>query len=102
MPSANTVAQKPAGNSSPLSSLGHVGVLVSLLESDWLRADAIGSIKNNTARQDNKVLFARSRRIDPPEIDCEDCRERFYYISSCSYSRSISQLHPNLRWEDPN
>src|SRR2546426_642876 len=65
MPSANTVAQKPAGNSSPLSSRAHDGVLVSLPELAWPRADATGSIRHNTAMQDNRVLFTRSRRIEP-------------------------------------
>src|SRR5438105_114667 len=65
MPSANTVAQKPAGNFSPLSSLGQDGVLVSLPGLDWLRAGAIGSIRHNTATQDSRVLFTWSRRIEP-------------------------------------
>src|SRR5438094_352441 len=66
MPSANTVAQKPAGNFSPLSSLGQDGVLVSLPELDSLRAGAIGSIRHNTATKDSRVLFMWSRR---PESD---------------------------------
>src|SRR5437660_12295185 len=65
MPSANTVAQKPAGNFSPLSSLGQDGVLVPLPELDWLRAGAIGSIRHNTATQHSRVLFTWSRRIEP-------------------------------------
>src|SRR5713101_8291628 len=39
MPSAKTVAQKPAGNCNPLSSFRHACVLPSAAGLDWFRAD---------------------------------------------------------------
>src|SRR6266567_2803113 len=100
MPSANTVAQKPAGNSSPLSSLGHDGVWVPLPELDWLGAGAIGSIRYNTTTKDNRTRFTRSRRIEPSGDRLRRIPRTILLHFSCSYSRSTSQFKRNLRWED--
>jgi hypothetical protein len=73
MPSANTVAQKPAGNVNPESSFGHDGLFVSFAEFDWLSVEAIELTRQNAATQDNRVLFRWSRHIEPsgenPTID---------------------------------
>src|SRR5580698_558090 len=42
MPSANTVAQKPAGNFNPLSSLGHALLVVAASALTWLCANTNG------------------------------------------------------------
>src|SRR5882724_3178542 len=68
MPSANTVAQKPAGNSNPLSSCGHAWLLVCALRLLAFCANAAELTTHNAPRMaivaDNTFLltFGSSHR----------------------------------------
>jgi hypothetical protein len=69
MPSAKTVAQKPAGKLNPLSSLVHNGFLLLASALDPLCADAIELTKQNAATttiHGNRFTATRSNRIEPP------------------------------------
>src|SRR2546427_8095232 len=60
MPSANTVAQKPAGNSSPLSSRAHDAVLVSLPE---LRSEEHTSELQSQSNLVCRLLLEKKKKI---------------------------------------
>jgi len=68
MPSANTVAQKPAGNFNPLSSFEHAEPAEFLAVLDWFCA-AIEEITTDTVASEpmmiNRALVELTNRIEP-------------------------------------
>jgi hypothetical protein len=65
MPSANTVAQKPAGSVNPVSSPGQDEFFVWFAEFDWLRVETDELSRQNTATQNRSVPITCGRRIEP-------------------------------------
>jgi len=68
MPSANTVAQKPAGNVNPLSSFEHAVLLDFLGGSTWFCAHTGEATADNVANAmmtNKRGLFELNNRIEP-------------------------------------
>src|SRR5437870_4571893 len=94
MPSAKTVAQKPAGNLSPLSSLGHATLArCASMEGDWVAAhEAPARDTPNRAITDPRILHGREENTveSPRGLDTrEPCARRLICLQT-SYLGTLS------------